>query len=280
MVQHGGDDMREVPLDKGMTDDHAADSVPPDEATGDVDRRESGGPFCRWGISVPSALVGGLMAWIAFSIWYPVFTVPRELIGKLPDGQSPTADIVAAINAADALADGYNAVLFLGIFGALVAAVLVIGLGISRRDLRTIVGGGAVGALGGAAVGCIAGGLGWATYEVAVSAGGFSPLARTIWVHIAMLGALGGGVGMVLGTFVRRRRSVLTGLAYGVIAGVLSGLVFPILTAIVLVNASIQEIIPTGPVGNTVFNAQLLWIGVTAALLGLLIPSAFAERKS
>jgi hypothetical protein len=216
-----------------------------------------------------SALLGGAVVWWLVQAYDPVFGLPEEM--SQLNMYSP-AEKLRERDAAQKVADLHNAMAALGLFGMLVGGALALGEGVARRSLKTALAGTVLCASVGALFGSLAGLLGHFAYLYYLPVQDVSDLAKTIRVQVVMLGVLGGGAGLGLGMLGASRRSVLTCLPAGVLGGVLAGMLYPFLTANFLPVAFTELVIPRGA-GN-----RLLWIGLTAGLLGLTIPGLSLRR--
>ena len=138
----------------------------------------------------------------------------------------------------------------------------------NRRSLRKALRAVVVCGLTGALFGVVGGSLGHAADRFFQSVVPVAPHNRTLFAQGIMLGMLGGGVGLAFGAFAGGTRPAVHGMLYGFLAGVLAGILYPFLTVAVLPPSSIHAIIPYEP------KVVLLWVGLSSALYGLMIPSA------
>jgi hypothetical protein len=199
-----------------------------------------------------------------------VFTIPREL-AELPT-PAPVDKLLEQV-AAQRKANGYNAVLFLGAFGALAGGSLALGEAVFRRNIRAALVTVPACALVAGLFGGLAGYLGHAIHAALRDFGDWTELTKTMAMQGAMLATLLGGVGLVCGSILQRRmRTAVACLAVGLLAGVLAGMLYPMLAAVLLPTASTKPVVPDGPI------IRLMWVGLAAVLLGLTVPRAARSR--
>jgi MFS family permease len=150
---------------------------------------------------------------------------------------------------------------------------MAIGEGLARRSGKTVVLGFIGCALAGAVFGVLAGWAGQSVHQYAKLPNQPTiDLEGTVVVQMTMLAVLCGGIGLALGTLTARAGSAFTHLLGGVLAGVFAGMVYPIAAAYLLPTAQTEHVIPRGT------GATLLWFGLTAVLLGLVVPEMKLRR--
>jgi hypothetical protein len=124
-----------------------------------------------------------------------------------------------------------------------------------------------IGALGGCVAG-LAGSLARETLEV----GALADLAEIVQVQAVMLGVFGAGVGLALGLLGRSGRTVFAAGFAGMLAGMLAGVLYPFAVSLILPTASTDFLIPAGAWD------RLLWVALSAGLLGLIVPGMALPR--
>lgn len=228
-------------------------------------------PASGWLIGVTFALIGGLAAWGLFQAWYPVFTVPSELA----DIEMPNSRQAAELRAAELKADLSNSIFVVGWIGALLGGAMTVGEAWARRSWRLALAGVTGCTLGGALVGALAGWVGHSVYHLLVDPfEGTTDLRGTVFVQVAMLAVLGGGVGLLLGSAIGFARSIWTRLLAGVLAGTFAGMVYPVVTAYFLPAVHTDYVIPRGGTG------ALLWLVLASLFLGFIVPEMKLRRSS
>ena len=161
----------------------------------------------------------------------------------------------------------------LGSMGGLLGLALGAAGGLRYRSLKRAVMGAVAGACMGA-LGAVLGGL-LANLSGALvkSAGETDSLLATSVTQMTVLGLLGAGIGIGMGAAVASKPSLGESTLFGFLAGVLAGLLFPITTAVAFPMAVTDDLVPLDPI------AQLVWVLLTALLLGLLLPMAGSKRQ-
>ena len=215
------------------------------------------------------ALAAGAVAWVLLETFDPVFAVPEHL-ANLPT-PAPVEDLIA-LEMASRKAETRNAILFVGILGAAVGGSLAVGEGVARRSGRAVLTAALAATAVAAAFGCLAALAGHAVFDYHRPLQDLSPLAKTIRTQGAMLATLGAGIGLAVGLFSGSWRTGLTCLAGGLLAGVLAGMVYPMLAAVFLPGVATELVVPLGAVD------RLLWIAVIAGLAAAIISSVARRR--
>jgi len=227
---------------------------------------------CGYVATLLSALIAGAITYGLFQSLYPIFSIPQEVLDRAPPGPLP-ADIQAELTTAKVFADGQNATLFVGLFGALLAGMMTIGSSLGNKYVSKLLQRTAICVLVGLLVGCAAGCFGHLLTETIRFNRSFSPLVKTLIGQAALLGTLGAGVGYAFGTFAKQYRSPASCAIQGLLGGLLAAFIYPILIAILQPAANTSVFIPKEP------GSRLTWIFIAAALLGAMIPSSLAKPK-
>ena len=217
------------------------------------------------------ALLAGAFCWVLLETIFPVFVI-SERLANLPT-PAPVEDL-AELEMANRQAARRNAILFLGILGAVVGGSLAVGEGVLRRSGRIVLTAVLIGTAVAAVFGGLAGLNGHMAFDFHRPIEGLSPLAKTIRTQAAMLATFGLGIGMAVGMVSGRGRIALTCIVGGLLAGVLAGIVYPMLTAICFPGLATESVVPSQAIGRVV------WIAVLTGLAGLIIPGVTRQRKS
>lgn len=215
-------------------------------------------------VGLMAGLLGGLLIWLFYRAYFPVFQIPSQFLML---SVFASAEEVAAAQAAIAKATMQNAMLLLAVWGTVLTIAVSLYEFLCRRSWRKAVIGLVVGGLIAAAVSCLGGVLGTIVYGYLKGTAESSPTTRTLITHAAMLALLGGGVGVAFGTVLGGRRAMVSCGAYGFLAGVLSGILWPILAASVLTRSRVDLVVPTES------EVALFWIVASSILIGLLVIS-------
>lgn len=223
-----------------------------------------GSAFRPW-MGLPIALLAGAIAWGLIERLHPVFHVSSEY--DVPDLGAPAEDF-AAHRAARNRADRYNAMLDLAIVGGLVAGALAL-TGTARRPVTRAVVAVPLGGLGGAAGGV----LGSLVHAAWVQTAGQPDVIHAVGLHSAALAPLGLGVGLAAGAAGAAGGRFRTAVPAGLVGGALAGVLYPVAMSLLLPAAETEALIPAES------GSRLLYVGMTAALLGLLMPAAASLRK-
>jgi hypothetical protein len=235
------------------------------------------------------------VAWGLIHSFYPLFAVPDALTKAVyeqmakqcscdpgstaePDKArqallTASAALQKEWQAAEARVDRYNAIAVLGCVGASVAGAMAAGEGWARRCWKPALLGFFGCALVGVGLGGIAGWMGQFVYAVLRDA---SRTAVDLWgttlVQTMMLATLGGSVGLALAGLTTRGNGFAACLLGGALAGAMAGLVYPITAAWFFPYAKSELFIPQED------TALFLWLGLTAVLLGAMIPGFRLRR--
>jgi hypothetical protein len=210
-----------------------------------------------WGVIF--ALAGGLAAWALIGALIPAFP-------EVSWPAWPSDEVKARLTAAQARIDCSNQALAMGILGAVLGAAMAIGEGVVRRSLGTALVGGVILAIAGALAGGLAGLVGHTLYQAWEMRAANVPLVNTLVMHAAVLGTLGGGIGLGLGLLAHRATSAAVHLFLGILAGGLAGVFYPFLAGFCLPNVCTNTLIPEASA------ERLLWLGLATGLIGLIVP--------
>ncbi len=218
----------------------------------------------RGGIIV--ALLSGILVFLILQQIHPVF--------QPPEGAENAFGILPAEVQADL--DKKNAIFVVSLLGGLIAAGVAVAEGLARKSIATALVAGLGCAAVGAVIGALAGYLGnmfFAHYKTEQTV---TDLGVAVRVYGAMFALMGGGIGLAAGVFLGRPLSTAVNcLAGGLLAGLLSGLAYPVLCALAVPTADTNVLIPVGG------GERFLWCGITAAIIGGLIPAlAGGSKKS
>ncbi len=224
-----------------------------------------------WPTGLTFALIAGLIAWGLFLRFYPIFTVPSELT----DIDMPNSQQTAALRAAEKKVALTNALAVLAWTGALLAAAMAIGEAWARRSWLVATVGFLAAAVFGALFGGAAAWLGHVIYYLLlIPFEGTTSLQGTVVVQIAMLGVLGGGVGLTVGSLAGFSRSTFGYLLGGAVAGALGGMIYPVAVAFLVPAAHTDYVIPRDAAG------ALPWLLITALFVGIIVPQMNKGRSS
>lgn len=223
------------------------------------------------------AVVAGVAFVVISQPIFPIFRVPDELwIGE------PTLEEAAAQLAAGRKARALNATIGMGLFALLMGGLLGIGEAAAGRfeagsSVRL-----AVGVLLGTALGCLGGLLGQLLLERLQLVESLVPIGRTTIAHACTLGIFGLGVGTAVGLVARGPRRLWTCVGGGGVSGLLVGLVFPGLCALVMYHVETEiTVIPSGLIGGRSERGGLaLWTGLSVAGIGIILPLVTRGKTS
>lgn len=221
-----------------------------------------GAVFQPW-IALPVALLAGAIAWGLIEWLPPAFYVSKEY--DVPNLGAPPEKF-AAHRAAQNRADRFNAMIDLAIVGALLSGALALREGLARRTTRRAVFALPLGMIAGAGGGW----LGSLVYEKWVQTAAQPELIHAVGIQTVVLVSLGLGVGLALAAVGSPPRRAIPA---GLLAGVLAGVLYPIAISLLLPATPTESIIP----GDR--SSGLLYVGVIAVLLGLIVPIACRPRK-
>ena len=209
-----------------------------------------------------AALLAGLLVWGTWQAMDPVFVMPEELT-NLP---SPVpADLAIKQDQATAVMNRHNAILALGILGAVVGLFLATCEAGSRRALKSACWRSPMSAALAGLFGAGAGLAGSLVLESPELLGGWTPLAKTVVVQGVTLGILGLGVGVGVALPHGRLRLILRSATGGILGGLLAGLICPVVVAFLLPAAQTERVMP-----NDVAS-RLIWMTAAAVLIALVL---------
>lgn len=208
------------------------------------------------------ALLAGLLAWGAWQAMGPVFVMPKELVDlpyPAPPGKAAEQDRATAV------VNRHNAILALGLLGAIVGLFLATAEAGSRRALKSACWKGpmtaALAGLAGAGGG-LAGSLVLESPEIL---GEWSPLAWTIAVQAVTLGALGLGVGAGVAVPHGTLRLILSSASGGILGGLLAALIYPVCMAYLMPVAQTECVMPRDTL------SRLIWMTAVAVLIAMVL---------
>jgi len=216
-------------------------------------------------LGVALGLVAGVAAWAAFARWYPWLSLSEELLRI--NMFSPPAEM-AKRAAAQQQINALNPMVAMAVWGAILGGMLGLGEGVGRRR----VGVGLVAVVVCALFGGLCGGLAGLAGHVVLSS--YAPdalpgeLSRTILSQAAMLGVMGGGVGLGWGVTRATFRSEALGLVCGALGGVLAAMLHTVLAAWLFPNLHTEMIIPEEP------GSRLAWLVLGSGLVGTMVAAA------
>ena len=210
------------------------------------------------------ALVAGAIVWGGIHFAHPLFHVPKEF--DIPNIGAPPERHAAHRREKNKL-DRWHAAIYLGGLGLLIAAALGLREGHRRRSWLPPLFAMPLGAIGGA----IGGILGCLVYErLGPNVGELGP---TITAQLLAAIHLGLGVGLGLGLATKSVAAAMKTALAGVAAGALAGIIYSIAVSLLFPEASTDALLPAEA------STRLLWLGMFAGMIGLVIPLAAQRSK-
>jgi hypothetical protein len=204
-------------------------------------------------------LIAGAIVWGSIHFAHPLFRVPKEF--DIPNIGAPPELHVAFRREKNKL-ERWHAAIYLGCLGLLIGAALGLREGHRRRSWLPPLLAAPLGAVGGA----IGGVLGCLVYErLGPNVGELGP---TITAQLLAAIPLGLGIGLGLGLTMKSIGAVTKVALAGVAAGVLAGVIYSIAVSLLLPEASTDALLPAEA------STRLLWLGILAGMIGLVIPLA------
>ena len=222
-----------------------------------------------------SAIFGGLIAVGVIGAMLPIAELPDRL--KEVSTYEP-ASLHRELDAALAANLRYDTIVAMSVLGALAAMTFTLGEGWAARRIGRGIVFGIVALLIGGAMGYTAAVAGWEVRQMVLKR--LPPLGVTVLSEVVVFSLIGLGMG-VSAALVHLRGAVLaTGIAGGLLGGGLAGLLYPIITSIVLPGADTEMLMPDET------SSRLAWviigcgvIGLTASGLGTRPPKESAAAK-
>ena len=146
---------------------------------------------------------------------------------------------------------------------------LGIGEGIARRSVLPA----ALAVQFGAGGGLLGGLLACLVQEWVRANVGLAEFQHTVATQLALAVPLAAGVGLALGIATLSPSGFIKTLLASLAAGVLAGVLYPLLTSLLFPNISTDSFLPDEAA------SRLLWLGLLAGLIGLAVPIAGRRRK-
>lgn len=223
------------------------------------------------------AIVAGAIFVGVSQAYFPAVPFPAEM-----QIEEPTPEQAAAQTAAEIRSRVLSAAVAAGVLGLLMGGFLGIGEAVARRFTGGVLLRLVVAVVLATVMGALSGLLGQGLLERVRSMVSLVPIARTTLAHACTLAIFGLGVGAAAGLVGGGGRRVLTCLGAGAISGILVGLVFPVFCAFVMYRVETEvAVIPGGVVGGrSELPGLLLWTGLLAAAIGIILPLVTREKAS
>ena len=218
------------------------------------------------GVGLAAGLVSGLLMHV---VGEP-FGVPAELSAGIGAG-GPSPDRLPALNAAQAAAEQRNAALALATAGKILGLSLAVAVAVLRKSLRGAVLGALAGVVFGGLFGAAAGYVGLVTNSRLLEAGSLDRSHVSIAVHAVAWSIVALGVGAACTVAAGSARSALRYLPATFAAGLLAGLLYFPLVAVLIPAEDTNIVIPESLV------AQMLWTTVPGVLMGLTVARAWSR---
>lgn len=201
------------------------------------------------------------------------FEVPAELTEGIGMG-GPPPDRAPVIAAAQAAAEQQNAALAAAAAGAILAIGLAVTIGLLRKSLRGAVLGGLAGVVLGILFGAAAGYAGLLTNGALLEAGSLDRSHVSIAVHAVVWSIVALGVGAACAAAAGSARSAGIYIPASFAAGLLAGLLYFPLVAVLVPAEDTNIVIPEG------LAARILWTTLPGLLMGLTVARASSKRSS
>lgn len=219
---------------------------------------------------VGASVLAAVLACVVIPMFGVFFQIPPELTVGI--GSSPSPEKLAELNAAQRIADRKNSMLRIGLFGAIVGSLLGGAAGIARRRTSSIGLGAAAGLTLGGLFGFL-GGLAANTLAQRLTSVIADEMQRMMVVHLTGWAVAGIGIGLAVGLAFRGHGVLVRAVVASLAAGLIGGLIFAPLAAILLPNADSDLPYPKG------LDARALWIALPTILIGIAIARATKERR-
>ena len=224
------------------------------------------GPRLHPLVGLGLGLVAALAVFCLIQAVHPVYHMPREL----HLGMGNPAWQVEGNRAEQRRIDRRHAMLYLGSLGAALGLLLGIGEGVARRSALPALAVLPLGIAGGIAGGFFAS----LVQEWVKSNVGLAEIRHTVAAQLALALPLAGALGWGLGLATQSLGGFLKTLLAGLAAGALAAVIYPLLASVLLPGISTDALLPEQA------GSRLLWLGLLAGLIGLVIPIAGRHRKS
>jgi hypothetical protein len=223
------------------------------------------------------AILAGVAVWGAYQAILPVFELSEELAALQGPAIAPRLQEIQDNLRANRFK---NAAVGMVIMGFGLGLVLTVGeLMIRRSHGRAI--------WGGLLAGLIAGGISFGAASVGntlsdalgptgdpTAPSSMSPLVKTMVVQGAVLGMIGLGVGLAMSVPMLSPRPLGVCLFGCLLGGLLAAVVFAPTVGLLLPHENTEELMPDSRMG------QLLWVGLTAGLIGITVTGLGKERPA
>lgn len=214
----------------------------------------------------------GLSAGVIFAVVciavFPIFRLSLRLAAPFP----PPA---VAIEREQTIARNnmLNGAIALGMLGALVSGIVATGEAQTRGQLGRRWLAIAAGAVLAAGCGVVGGLAGHQVQTLLAELDAIPPLGRTVLVQMVTLAFLGVGIGGAVGLVAGGWHQAISRLPLGGAAGLLAGLLFPIVCSLVAARIKTEVIVPGGVVGGrSEWIGLAIWTGLFILVLGFVLP--------
>jgi hypothetical protein len=194
-----------------------------------------------------------------------VYPTPPEVLNL---GGRPTEAELAAARAAQRVVDSGNAMVWLGICGAVLGGILSLSNGLLKRAGSRAAIGALAGMIAGGGVGALSGKLA-VTYHASVSATLLGATSNAEQQFMMMHGVTWGliGLGVGLGCGLSRRtfdaKHVILLISVAGVSGCVAGGVYPIISGVTA--PLVSSALPVAPAGV----ARLIWMGLASSLIAI-----------
>jgi hypothetical protein len=209
-------------------------------------------------------LVAALVIWGLIQTVHPVFKMPREL----HIGMGSPWDLIERHRAEQRYIDRRHGMLYLGSLGAVLGLALGIGESVSRRSMLPVL----LATLLGVGGGVLGGLLGCLVQEHVRANVGLAELQHTVEVQLGLAIPLAAALGLGLGLSTRSFGGFWKTLLAGLAVGILGGVIYPIVASILSPNVSTDSFLPDDA------SSRLVGLGLLAGLIGVAIPIAGRQR--
>ena len=233
-------------------------------STGSAPKRAPVSGATAFFILLAVGLVAGPAAGLLMRAVGQPFGVPAELVAGLGPG-GPSPDRAPAIEAAEAAAERRNAALTLAIAGAVLGCGLAAAVGFVGRSSRRAMLGALAGVIFGALFGAAAGYAALLTGGSLANVDSVDPSHVSMAIHTVAWGIVAPGVGVACTVAAGSARLAGRYVPATVAAGILAGLLYFPLVALLLPTEDTDIVIPES------LAARILWTTVPAVLIGVTV---------
>lgn len=201
----------------------------------------------------------GVMQWA-----HPFFTVADQY----SIGMGASSEAREALLSQQARVDGLNAAVVLAVGGGLLAGVLALFAQPCCSTLLRL----ATSIVGGVLWGGMVGLVGVPLFAAMMPSDALPSPTNTGLAQGIAFALFGAGMGLLYGMYSRNKPTIVTGLVSGAIAGAAGGVLFPIISGLIMPSQSTSDFLAAGGM------VRLLWLSLPMIAIAATVPTMCAKQ--